>query len=107
MRPVGKQIRAVLSASQALGHQATASDLFHHARLENLTGSTRTRVCRRAVKYGLMQADDTTSPVEFIALPGWQTRVNLPHISNAEFIRPVKVIHRTYPRINSVWALAL
>ena len=103
MRPVGKQIRAILAASEKLGKPATATELFKLAGMEAIP-TARSRVCRRAQQYGLM-TNEGIYPDKFQAAPGWQKRINQPHISNPKYVAP-EPPPRYIPKINSVWALA-
>jgi hypothetical protein len=104
MRPVGKQIRAILAASEKLGKPATATELFKLAGLDTIP-TARCRVCRRAQQYGLM-TNEGIYPDKFQAAPGWQKRINQPHISNPKYVAP-EPPPRYIPKINSVWALGL
>ena len=107
-RPVGKQIRAALDASERLGRPATAKELFEESGLFAVS-TNRTRAIKRAVQYGLMVEFVDRHPGEFQARPGWRLLINQPKISEKKE-KPVRVITRAkpkIPKINSVWALAL
>lgn len=106
MRPVGKHIRACLEASEQIGTWATAGDLYRHAGL-HIKPTVCTKVMRRAVDYGLAEIDELSRPLRFKALIGWRRRIDIPHISNKEYVSVAKPVDKpVIPRINSVWALA-
>ncbi len=101
-RPIGTQIRALLSASDALQRPVPALELARAAGL-TLDSTNCTRICRRAESYGLMDiADDT--PLRFIARLGWQQAIGAP---KRRFINP-RIKPKPHPAriINSVWGLA-
>lgn len=106
MRPVGKQIRAILAASEKLGKPATATELFRLAGIDTAP-TAPSKACRRATQYGLMTRNEGY-PATYQAAPGWQTRVDQPHISNPDYVVITKPPEPRYiPKINSVWALGL
>lgn len=74
MRKVGHQIRAAMDASEASGKWLRASELFRLSGI-NVAPTVCTKVLRRAVAYGLMEADESGYPILFRALPGWRVRI--------------------------------
>lgn len=98
--PIGKQIRAMLSASERIGYPAPAGVLAASVSLD-LIPTTCTRICRRAVEYGLMTVDET-KPLTFQAVEDWRDKLTRP-ISRRYPATPKAMPKRI---INSVWSLA-
>lgn len=108
MRPVGKHIRAALERSDALRRWAIASELTAGL---GILSTASTRICRRAVWYGLAEVDETARPLKFKALPNWRHRINMPHISTGKIDEKADAFKRAPDRlpakiINSVWSLS-
>jgi hypothetical protein len=80
MRPIGKQIRAMLAASDQLGEPAPASAIAFHARIAH-TPTNLTKLCRRAEAHGLMTVQEG-AVLMFLVVPGW--RVILGRLDNRE-----------------------
>ena len=130
MRRVGRHIRSAMARSDALKRWATAVELCDGL---NSYSSNCTKICRRAVAYGLAEEQEGTYPARFRALPHWRERVDVPGISTGK--KPVapsriKELKPTPPQpvpptferhvvfqkvpdrlpekiVNSVWSLAL
>lgn len=103
--PIGKQIRAILEASDRIGKPAQASVILSVAGI--VTSSTNaTRLCRRAEKYGLADAIDGV-PLRFMARQGWRDKIKI----NAKVEKPNGIKAKpaqAMPKriINSVWSWA-
>lgn len=98
-RPVGKQIRAMLNASETLGKPATSKELAKVAQID-MIASNLTRICKRAIKYGLM---DETDEGLFVARPGWRA-LCVPGVSKK--VKPITKVKHRIPRVaNSVFQL--
>ena len=68
---LGAQIRAMLQASETLQRPATAMELSLVAGLRHAP-TNRTKLCQRAVSYGLMTVDADACPMQFRFVQGWQ-----------------------------------
>ena len=99
-RPIGHQIRALLSASDKLQRPVPALELARVAGLALDSGNC-TRICRRAESYGLMDIA-AERPLRFIARPGWRESLGQPR----RFVNP-RLPTKPHPArvINSVWSL--
>lgn len=100
-RPIGHQIRALLSASDKLQRPVPALELARVAGLALDSGNC-TRICRRAESYGLMDIA-AERPLRFIARPGWRESIEPKSFQNPH--RETKP-HPAKMMCNSVWSLA-
>ena len=85
MRPIGKQIRAMLAASDQLGEPAPASAIAFRARIAH-TPTNLTKLCRRAEAHGLMTVQEG-AVLMFLVVPGW--REVLRRLDCKEPVKPV------------------
>lgn len=89
----------MLTASESLRRPATSKELAQVAQID-MIASNLTRICKRAVKYGLM---DETDEMLFIARPGWRA-LCVPGVSKK--VKPITKAANRIPRVaNSVFQL--
>ena len=74
MGKYGKHVIAVVEAAEVAGDWTPAMELFRRAGLEVIP-THATKVCSRAVAYGMMEANDSSYPARFRVLPGWRAIV--------------------------------